>query len=390
MSAASSANLGLAFVTGLTTGGLSCLAVQGGLLATSVARQAETDLRAQFAAKQLLQHKKKRSNRKLTKSQRRKEREVLATLQEPEVPKPHRGTPILLFLSAKLVAYTLLGLLLGWLGSVLQLTPYSRAALQIGIGVFMLGTAARLFNIHPVFRYFVIEPPRFITRFIRRYARNSDSSFVTPVFLGALTVLIPCGVTQAMMVLAIGTGNSLTGAAIMFAFILGTTPVFFGLAYVATRLGEALHARFLQVAGAVVLILGLLSIEGGLNLMGSPYSFSNVLNAVGTSLSDASASGDNAAQAAQPDADGSVTIHVYNTAYAPNLIRAPTGKPVTLTLITNGTTGCTRSFVIPALGAQRVLPESGSTQFQISTQAASGDLRFTCSMGMYSGHIQFG
>ena len=38
---------------------------------------------------------------------------------------------------------------------------------------------------------------------------------------------------QAMMVLAIGTGNSLTGAAIMFAFILGTTPVFFGLAYVA-------------------------------------------------------------------------------------------------------------------------------------------------------------
>jgi uncharacterized protein len=389
MSAASSTNLGLAFVTGLTTGGLSCLAVQAGLLATSVAGQAETDLRAQVAAKQLLQHKKKRSNRTLTKSQRRKERDALATLQEPEVPKPHRAAPILLFLSAKLVAYTLLGLLLGWLGSVIQLTPYSRAALQIGIGVFMLGTAARLFNIHPIFRYFVIEPPRLITRFIRRYARNSDSSFVTPVFLGALTVFIPCGVTQAMMVLAIGTGNSLTGAAIMFAFILGTTPVFFGLAYVATRLGEALHARFLQFAGAVVLILGLLSIEGGLNLMGSPYSFSNVLNSVGTSLS-ASAGGDTAAQAAQADADGSVTIRVYDTAYAPNQIRAPAGKPVTLTLVTNGTTGCTRSFVIPALGVQRVLPESGSTQFQISTHAASGDLRFTCSMGMYSGHIQFG
>src|SRR5207245_2113957 len=140
---------------------------------------------------------------------------------------------------------------------------------------------------------------------------------------------------------------------------------------------------------AVVLILGLLSIEGGLNLMGSPYSFSNVLNSVGTSLS-ASASGESAAQTAQPDADGSLTIRVYDTAYAPNQIRAPAGKPLTLTLVTNGTTGCTRSFVIPALGVQRVLPESGSTQFQISTRAASGDLRFTCSMGMYSGQLPCG
>ncbi len=32
-----------AFITGLTTGGLSCLAVQGGLLASSLARQIEPD-----------------------------------------------------------------------------------------------------------------------------------------------------------------------------------------------------------------------------------------------------------------------------------------------------------------------------------------------------------
>src|SRR2546430_864778 len=354
MSAAASTNLGLAFVTGLTTGGLSCLAVQGGLLATSVARQAETDIRAQFATKPLLQHKKKRSNRKLTKSQRRKEREVLATLEEPEVPKPHRATPILFFLSAKLVAYTLLGLLLGWLGSILQLTPYSRAALQIGIGVFMLGTAARLFNIHPIFRYFVIEPPRFITRFIRRYARNSDSTVITPVFLGALTVFIPCGVTQAMMVLAVGTGSPLLGAAIMFAFIVGTTPVFFGLAYVATRLGEALQARFLQVAGATVLVLGLVSIEGGLNLMGSPYSFSNLLNSAAVTLASASGSSQDVA-AAQPDANGAITIHVYNTSYSPSLIKAPAGKPGSLTVVSNGTTGCARGFVIPAMGFEGAL-----------------------------------
>jgi len=291
-------------------------------------------------------------------------------------------------LGAKLIAYTVLGVLLGWLGSVLQLTPYSRAALQIGIGIFMLGTAARLFNLHPIFRYFVIQPPRFITRFIRRYAKNSDSTVVTPLFLGALTILIPCGVTQAMMVLAVGSGSPLVGAAIMFAFILGTTPVFFGLAYIATRLGEVLHTRFLQLAGAVVLILGLVSIEGGLNLMGSPYSFSNLIDSVEISIAQASGGASDVA-AAQPDANGAITIQVYNTGYSPNLIRAPAGKPVSLTVVSNGTTGCTRAFVIPSIGYQRVLPETGQTEISIPASAANGNLRYTCSMGMYSGYFEF-
>ncbi len=380
--------LGLAFVTGVTTGGLSCLAVQAGLLATSVARQAETDVTAQLAIRHAVAKRKKRSNRRLTKEQRRRERAALATLAQPEKPKRRNAaTPIALFLGAKLVAYTVLGIFLGWIGSVLQLSPYSRAALQIGIGIFMLGTAARLFNLHPIFRYFVIEPPRFVTRFIRRYAKNNATTVATPLFLGTLTIFIPCGVTQAMMVLAVGTGSPLLGAAIMFAFILGTTPVFFGLAYVATRLGEVLHTRFLQLAGAVVLILGLVSIEGGLNLMGSPYSFSNLLNAASVSLAEAS--GGSPEVAAQPDANGAITIQVYNTGYSPDLIKAPSGKPVSLTVVSNGTTGCTRGFVIPSIGYQRTLPETGQTTINIPASAANGNLRYTCSMGMYSGYFEF-
>jgi len=381
--------LSLAFITGVTTGGLSCLAVQAGLLATSVARQAETDVATQLAVKHVVAQRKKRSNRRLTKEQRRRERAALATLEQPEKPKRRNAAmPIALFLGAKLVAYTVLGIFLGWIGSVLQLSPYSRAALQIGIGIFMLGTAARLFNLHPIFRYFVIEPPRFMTRFIRRYAKNSASTVATPLFLGALTIFIPCGVTQAMMVLAVGTGSPLLGAAIMFAFILGTTPVFFGLAYVATRLGEVLHTRFLQFAGATVLILGLVSIEGGLNLMGSPYSFSNLLNSAAVTLAEASGSSQDVA-AAQPDANGAITIHAYNTSYDPSLIKAPSSKPVTLTVVTSGTTGCTRGFVIPAIGLQRTLPETGQITINIPPSAANGNLRFTCSMGMYSGYFEF-
>src|SRR6185369_10852669 len=48
----------VAFITGLTTGGLSCLAVQGGLLASSLARQVEQD----YLEQATLNHKSKKKN----------------------------------------------------------------------------------------------------------------------------------------------------------------------------------------------------------------------------------------------------------------------------------------------------------------------------------------
>jgi len=181
----------VAFITGLTTGGLSCLAVQGGLLASSLEQQLEHQLDLQI--EQELAARRAHRSRKLG----------LRLLAHPKL-----ALPILLFLAAKLVAYTLLGFLLGALGSVLQLNSATRAVLLIAIGIFMVGNALRMFNVHPIFRYFSIEPPKFITRYIRRKAKNGESSYA-PLFLGALTVFIPCGVTQAMMAVAVGTGSAL-------------------------------------------------------------------------------------------------------------------------------------------------------------------------------------
>jgi sulfite exporter TauE/SafE len=176
---------------------LSCLMVQGGLLASSLARQLEQDMLAQSGS----------SISKINpKGKKFVKREI----------RPHTALPIALFLGAKMVAYTLLGFLLGLLGSMLTLNPVTRALLLLMIGVFMIGNALRMFDIHPIFRYFVIQPPSFVTRYIRRKAK-SGAEIVTPLFLGLLTVLIPCGVTQAMMAIAIGTGDPLQGAAILFA-----------------------------------------------------------------------------------------------------------------------------------------------------------------------------
>lgn len=352
----------VAFITGLTTGGLSCLAVQGGLLASSIAHQIEQDYVQQAG-------------------QNRPQKKKLS-----KVPAPARSStalPIILFLSAKVVAYTVLGALLGWLGSYLTLSPMTRALMMIAIGIFMIGNALRMLNVHPIFRYFSIEPPRSITRYIRRTAKGTDT--FTPLFLGALTVFIPCGVTQAMMAAALGTGSALMGAALMFAFTLGTSPVFFIVAYLTTELGSRLEKFFMRFVAVVVLILGLVTLESGLNVMGSPLSVQNMARSLLPS------GGESAPEtaAAPAAANGELVLQVENEGYFPQTLKAPAGQAVKLNLVTDKTYSCSRDFVIPALDFYQLLPDTGTVQVDIPAQEKGSKLFFTCSMGMYTGQIVF-
>lgn len=347
----------VAFVTGITTGGLSCLAVQGGLLASSLAHQIEQDYVANIPQG-------KKTRQKAMPTQR-----------------TNSALPIFLFLVSKLVAYTLLGALLGWLGSYLTLSPISRALLLVAIGIFMVGNALRMFNVHPIFRYFSIEPPKFITRYIRRTAKGTDTA--TPLFLGFLTVFIPCGVTQAMMATALGTGSIAMGAALMFAFTLGTSPVFFIVAYLTTELGARLEKFFMRFVAVVVLILGLVTIENGLNLMGSPLSLQNMTRNLFPASSVSTAGSDSLS------ADGVITLNVQNSGYFPAALKAPANTDLTLNLVTDKTYSCARDFVIPKLNFYQLLPDTGTVQVNIPAQKAGSTLFFTCSMGMYTGQIIF-
>lgn len=345
-------SLWVAFITGLTTGGLSCMAVQGGLLASSLANQIEKEVGPVGS-------------------------------KSKQKPSPHIALPIVLFLIAKLVAYTLLGALLGALGSVLQMTPTMRAILQFLIAIFMIGNALRMLNVHPIFRYFSFEPPAAITRFIRKKSKNSTSLF-TPIFLGALTILIPCGITQTMMAAAIATGKPLLGAALMFAFVLGTSPVFFILSYFATKLGTLLEKQLVRVVAVVLLVLGLLSVDTGLNLLGSPYSITKLLQTNTQPQVAEVVPNESSTEAANV-----ITLNVVNSGYEPNVLNAPANTELTLNLVTKKTTSCSLAFLIPELNISELLEQTGTKSVIIPPQPVGKRMAFTCSMGMYTGEIVF-
>lgn len=330
-------NLVGVFLTGLLTGGLTCLAVQGGLLAATIAQREEERLKE-------------------------------------KAEKSGNAIPILSFLMAKLFAYTVLGLLLGWFGSLFTLSLSAMGFLQILVGIFMIGTALNMLNVHPIFRYFVIQPPRFLTRFVRQQSKSKD--LFAPAIVGALTVFIPCGTTQAMMALAIASANPWLGTLIMFAFVLGTSPVFFVLGYFTTKLSESLHRQFLRFAAVMIILLSLLTINNALLLTGSKFTVQSAF----AGLSKKSPQ-------SQATTVKEMTITIDNEGYTPREFAVKAGSKVKLHLVNTDGIGCQQAFTIPQLRFQKMVRPGEAYSFDLQMPQTKGDISYMCSMGMFTGVI---
>lgn len=334
-------NLWIVFTTGLLTGGLTCMAAQGGLLATLVAqRRAESEERSE-------------------------------------------KYQILLFLGSKLVAYTALGALLGWLGSFFQLSLGLQAILMATVAIFMIGSALALLDVHPFFRHFLITPPRFLMRLIRNQSKSQD--YFAPALLGAMTIFVPCGTTQAMMALAIASANPFLGAAILATFVLGTSPLFFTIGYGASRLGGIFRDQFRNVVAGIVLGIAIWNLNVAAMLSGSRFNLRAFASAADCVVfANCGATGGMIAGAAASEA----TIRIQSNGYTVDRSVLKAGSTVTLRLVNESGKGCTQAFTIPSLGIQQVVPLGQNRTLVFKVPDEPGKLPFTCSMGMFGGEFQ--
>ncbi len=331
------------FITGLTIGGLTCMAVQGGILASLITAREE---------KEVQDNQKKKSSL----------------------------WPVAFFLGAKLIAYSLLGLVLGAVGQALAFTETTQIVMQFIAGTYMIAVALYLFNIHPIFRYVLIQPPQALRKWV--YSQTTRTDVFAPALFGFVTIFMPCGTTLAMEALAISSGSAFWGAAVMATFVVATMPVFFGLGWITTVLGDAFQQKFLKVAALVLVYLGVISINGGLNVVGSPVT----LQSISRSFYEHSRYANQGTDASSSKIVNGVqlaSIDVYATGYTPNYLQLKAGVPVRLIVATKGALGCTSIFRIPALGIQASLQQKD--QVIEFTPTKPGKITYTCGMGMYSG-----
>ncbi|MFZ5438018.1 MAG: sulfite exporter TauE/SafE family protein [Patescibacteria group bacterium] len=362
------------FLTGLTTGGLSCLAMQGGLLASVVANQKE-------------QERDEVDDNKVKEKAKRKEK-YLKSLQENSFSLQSFDQldwlPVLMFLLAKLVAHTILGFLLGLLGSTITLSLGMRLTFQVFTAVFMFATAMNLLDVHPIFRHLAFQPPKFLQRLIR--GTSKSQALFAPAVLGLMTIFIPCGVTQAMEVLAINSGNPFVGAAIMFTFILGTSPLFAILGVATAKLSEGWYQKFTKLAATVLIGMAVYSVNGVLLVVDSPLTLNKIVQPITYFFS-----ADRFEQAGNSvgvkNGVQQIKIDVLSRGYQPNYIKVKSGVPVEMTLQSNNTYSCALAFVFREFGINTYL-KSTDTQSFTFTPTRKGKFTFSCSMGMYTGIME--
>ena len=350
-------NLWSVFLTGLLAGGASCAIVQGGLLASAVARRHDAR-------------------------------------PDTDWSRLDDAVPVGGFLAGKLVSHAMAGALLGLVGDAAQLGFRIRAAMQIGAGVFMILIAANLLGV-PALRRLVPQPPEAVTRFVRRSARSQ--AVFAPAVIGFLTILVPCGVTLSVMVLAVASGSPLVGAVGMALFVLGTSPLFAVLGYAFRRSAGLLRGYLGKAAAVAVIVAGVLSINSGLVLSGSSFTLERAWDRLrGTDEMDMGADMSDAAMPSMADTsavtmDGTgvqhIMVDVGETSYSPSRVRIRAGVPTRLVLRTKDIRGCTSGIVIPSAGVERSLPPTGETTIDLG-QPEPGRIDYVCSAGMYRGVIE--
>jgi sulfite exporter TauE/SafE len=358
-------NLMAILVTGLLAGGVSCAAVQGGLLTGLVARQ-------QKAASPVPTGK---SRGTATKG-------VGHAAAEFGGWRPQLAAdlaPVGGFLTGKLVSHTILGALLGGVGTAVELSAHSRALAQLAAGILIVCFGLAQLEV-PGFKGFVITPPASWLRLVRGRARSQAA--IAPTLLGFATILIPCGVTLSVMALALTSGSWLSGAATMAVFVIGTSPLFTLIGYAALKAVTTWKNRLAIATGLVLLAMGLYTLNGGLTALGSPLAAKNLATALGFKQAPADASTVELA----PNGAQTAVITVSSGYYSPSNVLLKAGVPTKLIFRSEGARGCERALVISAFDFQQVLPENGDTVVDAGV-LEPGTIDYSCSMGMVSGRL---
>lgn len=178
--------------------------------------------------------------------------------------------PALLYNLGRVISYTLIGLVLGCIGlaagggSSVGIPAVVQGILKIVAGVLMIVMGVNMLGIIPVLRKLNPTLPKFLTRKIGKKRAASAS----PLIVGLLNGIMPCGPLQSMWLVALASGSPLGGALSMFLFSLGTVPLMLGLGSVVAKLGQKFTKTVMTVGSVLVVVLGLAMLTQGGSLTG--------------------------------------------------------------------------------------------------------------------------
>ncbi|AFZ29588.1 Ferric reductase domain protein transmembrane component domain protein [Gloeocapsa sp. PCC 7428] len=193
------------------------------------------------------------------------------TQQQTSPPWQQQFTFHLLLNLGRLLSYTLVGAGIGALGSVLI-----AGGQMAGDGSWLRQGIAILTGLMLIWFGIVQVKPQFLPRlpFLHPLSQGNlhkrlsaamvrlsfHTKWWTPAALGIVWGLMPCGFLYAAQIKAAETGSLWRGAAILFAFGLGTAPTMLGVGVSTAVVGTNRRSQLYRLAGWLTIFIGVLTL----------------------------------------------------------------------------------------------------------------------------------
>jgi sulfite exporter TauE/SafE/copper chaperone CopZ len=285
----------------------------------------------------------------------------------------------LLYNLGRVVSYTILGGVIGALGSVLSINTGTSIIIYIIAGIFMIIHGANTMGFS-IFRGLSFRLP-----FISKCSPSTSKS--TPFVVGLLNGFMPCGPLQTMQLFALSTGSMTQGALSMFIFSVGTVPLMLIFGSIANSLSKNTSKKLIKFSGALIVVLGLVTANRGLALTGmdlNPLKNSNsYVSSTGNSVEDLD---EGSGVATIEDGVQTVKITAGYSGYTPSLVYIQKDLPTKFIIDGKQLTGCNSTIVIPSLDVEQKLQE-GENVIEFTPEGTSS-IDYSCWMGMISGSIE--
>jgi sulfite exporter TauE/SafE/plastocyanin domain-containing protein/copper chaperone CopZ len=289
--------------------------------------------------------------------------------------------PTVYFNIGRVVSYTVLGGVVGAIGSTFTLSSRGTGLLSILASLVMIMLGFQLLNLFPWMRRFQPKMPKFISHRIHDLSTR-DGNPHTPLTLGAATFFLPCGFTQALQFYVLSTGSPTKGALTMLAFSLGTLPSLLSLSMISSFARGSFQKHFLRFAAVLVIFVGFWNINNGLTLAGIDLPFQRFRSNVDV----ASASGGLLVPVAYGVQTANMTVDGYD--YSPRQFSVQAGVPVKWHIDARNAAGCAQVLISSSLGIAKYLSPDGETTISF-TPKEPGTYSFSCPMGITTGGAAF-
>lgn len=268
----------------------------------------------------------------------------------------------LLYNLGRLTSYALIGGVLGFIGERAAITLKARGVIGLVAGLLMLVMGICMMGGFSIPRFAGFRLSKHIESGLA--ALRKHGAFA----IGVANGLMPCGPLQSMQVYAIASGGFLPGAMSMFFFCLGTIPLMLLFGTAAGVLKMNWRRRMLQVGSALLVLMGLFTVQNNLALAGVmlPALESGNETALITSVVDGDAQ--------------YVTTELHVNGY--DDIQVVAGVPVVWTILADeeDLNGCNSELILPAFDRQVKLSEGATTI--TFTPEEPGTYTYSCWMGM--------